>query len=225
MIEISIAYDKELNSLSDFAQLLFFKILPHTDDFGRFDGDVEVIKARVDPLGRKKIDKYESAIQEICEAGLMLCYSNGTGKRVIQYKPATFDRINAFLIKQRTDEEYKAYMDSYEIIWGSKDFISYIKYKDKSKKIEKKIKTEYGSYKNVLLTSDEFEKLKKDKGEKLAHEAIDYLSESKEMKGYKYKSDYLAILRWVFDAMKKRQKIEIKDTDELRKDWRKNDPR
>ncbi len=60
-------------------------------------------------------------------------------------------------------------------------------------------KHKYGKYKNILLTEDEYKKLlEKQDGEK----AIEYLSEYREYKGYKAKSDYLAILKWVFNAMK-----------------------
>lgn len=66
----------------------------------------------------------------------------------------------------------------------------------------KRTKTEkhkYGEYKNVLLTEDEYEKLlAMENGER----AIDYLSDYIKMKGYKAKSHYLAIHKWVFDALK-----------------------
>ncbi len=60
-------------------------------------------------------------------------------------------------------------------------------------KKEKESKHEYGEYKNVLLTDSEYLKLKDN------HDAdgiINHFSQLKEMKGYKYKSDYLAIIKW-----------------------------
>ena len=70
-------------------------------------------------------------------------------------------------------------------------------------------KHKYGKYKNILLTDEEYEKLaNRQDGLK----AIEYLSEYREYKGYKAKSDYLAILKWVFNAMKeeriKQERIE-----------------
>jgi hypothetical protein len=58
----------------------------------------------------------------------------------------------------------------------------------------KEKKHKYGEYKNVLLTDSEIEKLK----EKFSdwQLKIDTLSEGMELKGYKYKSHYLAILKW-----------------------------
>ena len=59
-------------------------------------------------------------------------------------------------------------------------------------KIEKKHK--YGEYKNVLLTDTEYENLK----EKLRDREkwITEVDEGIELKGYTYKSHYLAILKW-----------------------------
>lgn len=63
-------------------------------------------------------------------------------------------------------------------------------------------KHKYGVYKNVLLTEKEYQSLiKLQDGEK----AIEFLSEYREYKGYKAKSDFLAIKKWVFEAMSERR--------------------
>ena len=60
-------------------------------------------------------------------------------------------------------------------------------------------KHKYGEHKNVLLTDAEHEKLlAMENGER----AIEFLSEYIALKGYKAKSHYLAIKKWVFDAIK-----------------------
>lgn len=61
------------------------------------------------------------------------------------------------------------------------------------------VKKIYGAYKNVALTLEEYEKLKAEFTN--ADEAIEYLSEYIEYKGYKVKSHYLALRRWVFSAL------------------------
>jgi len=75
-------------------------------------------------------------------------------------------------------------------------------------KKEKEKKKKYGGYKNVLLADSEYKKLKLEYPE--AETIINYFSESKEMKGYKYKSDYLALKKWgvnaYFDGLKKKNK-------------------
>lgn len=63
-------------------------------------------------------------------------------------------------------------------------------------------KHKYGAYKNVLLTEKEYQSLiELQDGEK----AIEFLSEYREYKGYKAKSDFLAIKKWVFEAMNERR--------------------
>ena len=73
----------------------------------------------------------------------------------------------------------------------------------KEKKEEKEVKNIYGEYRHVRLTKKEHDRLVNDFGEDEAHEAIKFLDEYKEMKGYKCKNDNLAMRKWVFDAVKK----------------------
>ena len=68
------------------------------------------------------------------------------------------------------------------------------------------IKHIYGAYKNVLLTEEEHAKLCNLPD---GADAIEYLSEYMAYKEYKAKSHYLAIKKWVFDALKE---------DKMRKD-------
>ena len=79
---------------------------------------------------------------------------------------------------------------------------------EKNEKNDKNIyKGVYGEYKNVRLTEDEYKKLT----EKGLARYIDILSEGKKWKGYKYNSDYLAILKWAReDEAKKKDGTEIR---------------
>ena len=65
-------------------------------------------------------------------------------------------------------------------------------------------KHKYGEYKNVLLKDEELQRLKKDYSN--WEELITYLDEYIEMKGYKAKSHYLCIKKWVVDAVKRKCK-------------------
>lgn len=67
----------------------------------------------------------------------------------------------------------------------------------------KENKHKYGEYKHVLLTDTELDKLKSKLGEDKVEQCIKYLDEYIEMKGYKAKSHYLCILKWVVDAVSK----------------------
>lgn len=62
-------------------------------------------------------------------------------------------------------------------------------------------KHKYGEYKNVLLKDEELQTLKEEY--RNWEELIKYLDEYIEMKGYKAKSHYLAIRKWVVDAVSK----------------------
>lgn len=67
-------------------------------------------------------------------------------------------------------------------------------------------KHQYGEYKHVKLTDYEKDKLIAEYGEDTFNKAVTYLDEYIEMKGYKAKSHYLAIRKWVLDALKEREK-------------------
>ena len=72
------------------------------------------------------------------------------------------------------------------------------------KKTETKHK--YGEYNHVLLKDSELEKLNSDYGCDKTEQAIKYLDEYIEMKGTKYKSHYLVMRKWVFEAVKDKAK-------------------
>lgn len=59
----------------------------------------------------------------------------------------------------------------------------------------KNIKHKYGQFKHVMLTDDEFNKIR-DAFPNDWKERIDKLDEGIELKGYRYKNHYLAILKW-----------------------------
>ena len=80
-------------------------------------------------------------------------------------------------------------------------------------KKEKPVKHKRGEYQNVLLTDDEEDKLIEQYGLEFTLKAITFLDEYIEMKGYKAKSHYLAIKKWVIDAVKEREEKAIKKGD------------
>lgn len=63
------------------------------------------------------------------------------------------------------------------------------------------VKKIYGEYQNVKLSDKEVEMLKDCYGEDLTEQLITYLDEYIEMKGYKAKSHYLCIKKWVVAAV------------------------
>lgn len=69
-------------------------------------------------------------------------------------------------------------------------------------------KHKYGEYKNVLLKDEELQSLKDTYGN--WEQLINYLDEYIEMKGYKAKSHYLCIKKWVVDAVKEKNYVKPK---------------
>lgn len=76
---------------------------------------------------------------------------------------------------------------------------------DKPTRAPKPTKHKKGEYGHVLLTEEQEEKLIDEYGSILAVKAITFLDEYIEMKGYKAKNHYLAIKKWVIDAVKERE--------------------
>ena len=76
---------------------------------------------------------------------------------------------------------------------------------DNTEKTGKTVKHKYGIFNHVLLTDDEMSKLVAEYGLVETQQAIKYLDEYIEMKGVKYKSHYLALKKWVYDAVKEQK--------------------
>ena len=87
-----------------------------------------------------------------------------------------------------------------------KDSIECIPYSSESATTPKKaVKHKHGEYNHVLLTDKEVEKLIEEHGKDMTVKLIKFLDEYIEMKGYKAKNHYLAIKKWVVDAVKERE--------------------
>ena len=69
------------------------------------------------------------------------------------------------------------------------------------KGVKKDTRHKYGEYAHVLLTDAEYNRLCDEYGEIRTSEAIRYLDEYKERKGYKSKNDNLTLRKWVFKAL------------------------
>ena len=70
------------------------------------------------------------------------------------------------------------------------------------KDMDKDKKHIYGEYSHVRLTDAERDRLFNDYGEAETLEAIKFLDEYKQRKGYKCKDDNLTLRKWVYNAVK-----------------------
>lgn len=92
------------------------------------------------------------------------------------------------------------------------------KEKEREKGEKREIKNTYGEYRNVKLTQTEYDKLFDEYGPSETEQAITFLDEYIEMKGYKAKSHYLALRKWVFNAVKE-QKTRQQPQKNVFDDW------
>ena len=97
--------------------------------------------------------------------------------------------LSEYSIEENSIEENSIYNTSNETIVSNDD---------------KSVKHKYGEYKKVLVTDDEYEKLKNDYVN--YEELIKYLDEYIERKGYKAKNHYLWIKKWVIEAVENEKK-------------------
>ncbi|MBQ8393377.1 MAG: hypothetical protein IJX51_06365 [Clostridia bacterium] len=143
---------------------------------------------------------------------LCIAYINGgklTREEIISICGGEDERIFKCF---KSDEEGKLYHE--RTVYEMKKREEYAKKKSKKKGARKAISEEkpeegkkpYGNYKRVLLTDEQYEKLKKKYRDSL-DERIEALDEYIEMNDKKYKSHYAVIIHW--DKRNKDRKIDI----------------
>ena len=107
MISKSISISKKVNSISDFAALLFTWMIPHADDYGVLDGDEGTIKALVVPRRKQTESAVGQALSEMQKVGLIWRYFYKE-KPYIQF--INFEEHQEGLHK-RTCPKYPLYLD------------------------------------------------------------------------------------------------------------------
>lgn len=102
MIAKELSYSESFNSVSEFAQLLYLIITPHLDDFGKIEGNPNMLRARVIPLSKRSPRYFEAAIKELYDAGLIDWYEVNS-KKVIRYLNFEEDQTG---LDKRTKSKY-----------------------------------------------------------------------------------------------------------------------
>lgn len=216
VIKDSICTSPSLAIMSEAAQLHWPRWLLLPDDWGCFNADTDVIKGFLYPkfkvITTKKIDNLK---EEYYEAGkIFLWFENErewgyfTSWNGHQFCNATQQGDDGKQVrhKRKTPEPPKKHLElfiSVKIHKNQKDIVEL----ERVRAIQNEYRIPnpnpipnpnlnpkyiYGKFQNVKLTKEEHQKLA-DKG---VLDWIETLSTGKELKGYKYKSDYLAILKW-----------------------------
>ena len=143
------------------------------------------------------IDIVKSAIEIFCELGMMQIFDDGTifmteVPKITGKECESAERVRKYRLKLK-EEEQKMLQCNNDVTKCN----AYIE-EDKDKEIRNnknnniKEKKEYGEFKNVLLTDEEYAKL--EASNLLTY--IDTLSSYLASKGKKYKSHYATILTW-----------------------------
>jgi len=112
-------------------------------------------------------------------------YKKSSSNRVLN---SLFEKSNRVKEEEEDKEEDKE-EETVEVEKAKNDFLDLV----------------FLEFKNIKIKPDEFEKLCQTYTQEITEKAIKYLSEYKIEKGYKTKSDYLTLKRWVFEAITKQK--------------------
>ena len=197
--------------------LFYLKLLCESVDHEgnlRFSDQIPYNDQMLSTITNTNVDVVRSAIKVFTDLGMMEVLDDGTLFMSETQKMLGFE--TEWARKQREYRDKKRQQE---------DNVLSLSDKSKSKEIEKEIEIEidkeiekentptqpetkqtFGEFKHVKLKKSEHEKLISELGSDLTESCITFLDEYIEMKGYKAKSHYLCIKKWVIDAVKERER-------------------
>lgn len=213
IIKESICASPEIEGLTWFEEVLFYRLIVSCDDYGRFDGRSILIKNKLFPLKENiTVKSIDAAINKLLTVGLVVLYEF-EGRPYLQL--ATWEKHQTVRAKKSKYPPFDRMLNADEIncMQMQADVCKCSRNPIQSEsnpntntstaKAARAPKRKFGEFGNVLLTDAEYEKLQKEYGN--ADELIAFLSEYIERKGYKAKSHYLTIKKWVIDAVKEQK--------------------
>ena len=74
IIKETICTSDTIDSLTDFEEVVFYRLIVNCDDFGRFDARAKVLSSKLFPLKSISPAKIQDAINALCAAGLISLY-------------------------------------------------------------------------------------------------------------------------------------------------------
>lgn len=74
IIKESICTSENIDSLSLFAEVTFYRLMVNADDFGRFDARTKILASRLFPLKEIPTEKMQEALSELVNADLVTVY-------------------------------------------------------------------------------------------------------------------------------------------------------
>ena len=212
ILKESICTSEEIDKLTAFQEIFFYRLIVTCDDYGRMDARPKILASRLFPLKDIRAAQIEDALRALTSAELVLVYEVD-GKPFLQMK--TWDRHQSIRAKK---SRYPSPEDE-----NASEIICMQLQADASKCSRNPIPSEsesntnpnadntrhrYGEYQNVLLTDGEMETLKAEYPDWQAR--INRLSEYIATTGKKYKNHLATIRSWARrDAEKKPDKSDI----------------
>ena len=193
--------------------LFYLKLLCESVDHEgnlRFSDEIPYNDKMLATITDTNVDIVRSAITVFTELGMMELLDDGTyfmreTQKMLGFETEWAKKQREYRARKRQQKDIVLSLsDKSKSIEIEKDIEIDIDKKENIK--EKEQKHKYGEYNHVMLTDKERDKLMDEYGEVETSEAIKYLDEYIEMKGYKAKNHYLAIRKWVFDAVNRDKK-------------------
>lgn len=188
--------------------LFYLKLLCESVDHEgnlRFSDQIPYNEKMLSTITDTNIDIVRSAIDIFTQLGMMEIMDDGT-----YFMSEVNKMLGCETEWAKKKREYRERLKG-----QTEDNVLPLSDKSKSIEIEKEIdinnipapkerihRNKLGEYNHVLLSPDEVRKLIADYGEDMTRNCITFLDEYIEMKGYKAKSHYLCIRKWVVDAVK-----------------------
>ena len=209
IIKSSICSSEDIDRLTWFEEVLFYRLLVNCDDYGRFDGRVAIIKNFLFPLKenltRKNID---DAINKLARVGLVCRYEidgkpflflpTWNDHQNVRAKTSKYPEPPESICKQMISNESKrkqmspnSYSYSYSYSYsGERNAPAHVC--EENTNAEKKA---YGEFCNVMLTDEERAQLSEKYGG-AAEVLIDKFSAKLKSKGYQFADHYATIVLW-----------------------------
>ena len=205
IIKESICTSETVDKMTWFEECFWHRLIVNCDDYGCMDARPKILKAKLFPLkDRLTVKDIEDALHKLADMDCVRLYECDS-------KPYLY--LPSWEVHQTVRAKKRKYPDPNNV--KSSEIICKQMHADdpviQSNPIQsesnpntntdpkaahaKKQKHRYGEYKNVLLTDEDVEKLKK-KFPQDWENRIEQLSQGIELKGYSYKNHYLAVLKW-----------------------------
>lgn len=217
--------DEKVARLSPQARLLFLGTWNFADDAGIIKWHPQYIRSRIFPYDDLPLDEIQNLQTEVVQSGFLSIYSfNDEDYAVVlnfrkhqqinRPQKSTFPLPPDEIIKHLEQQSGMSVHDLFTedsmnnhgtFTAGIRNGIrnkEWNKEEDSEDSVnpppvkEKPVKKVYGEHQNVKLTEDELAKLREKFGDAGTESRIQKLSLGKAAKGYKYASDYAAILNW-----------------------------